>query len=225
MFSAGFSVSFAVSMPDNAAFEVSAGGPIDGILTSFKAMLGSFKMGDYTNFESKTFFVVFLLVNVIVMLNLLIAIMTDTFERVKESEELQGRRLKAEKIIIEMKQMSDKEKANPEFFPPFLQVLEADEAQEDTWSGLGGKIASEIEKTEVARRKDVEKADHAMAEMRTSMEATVDSKISNVEAKVGSVEAKVGSVEAKVDKITAEMSEMKALLSQLVVQAQATATN
>ena len=218
MFSAGFSVSFAVSMPDNAAFEVSAGGPIDGILTSFKAILGSFKMGDYTNFESKTFFVIFLLLNVIVMLNLLIAIMTDTFERVKESEELQGRRLKAEKIIIEMKQMSDKEKANPDFFPPFLQVLEADEAKEDTWSGLGGKIASEIEKTEVARRKDVEKADHAMAEMRTSMEATVDSKISKVEAKVGSVEAKV-------DKITAEMSEMKSLLSQLVVQAQATATN
>ena len=134
-----FSVSFAVSMPNNEAFHDGATGPLVGLLTSFQAVLGSFHMSDYdTNAETQTFFVIFLFSMVIVMLNLLIAIMTDTFERVKETEELQSRRLKAETIITETMQMTEDGKRNKDYFPSYLQVLQPVEEREDEWSGLGG---------------------------------------------------------------------------------------
>ncbi len=41
-------------------------------------------MTDYTNSESTAFFLFFLFLVVVVMLNLLIAIMSDSYERVKE---------------------------------------------------------------------------------------------------------------------------------------------
>jgi len=42
-------------------------------------------MDDYTNSESTAFFVIFLFLVLIVMLNLLIAIMSDSFEKVMEN--------------------------------------------------------------------------------------------------------------------------------------------
>ena len=47
--------------------------------------VGSFHMDDYTNSESTAFFVIFLFLVLIVMLNLLIAIMSDSFEKVMEN--------------------------------------------------------------------------------------------------------------------------------------------
>ena len=85
----GFSCAFAVSMPDNATFDdgtpYGMGLLSSGVLTSYLAMLGAFEVSDYTNPESTVFFVVFLFLIVVIMLNLLIALMADTFERVMES--------------------------------------------------------------------------------------------------------------------------------------------
>ena len=74
----GFSVSFAVSMPDNEAFENGVSGPLVGLMTTFTAILGSFKMSDYDTSLSIASFLFFLFLNLIVMLNLLIAIMSDS---------------------------------------------------------------------------------------------------------------------------------------------------
>ena len=82
----GFSVSFAVSMPDNEEFDDGLSGPLVGLVTSFQAMLGAFEMTDYTNKESTAFFLFFLFLVVLVMLNLLIAIMGDQHESATEVE-------------------------------------------------------------------------------------------------------------------------------------------
>eukprot|EP01046_Picozoa_sp_COSAG06_P062903 COSAG06_NODE_14375_length_1161_cov_36.442561_1_plen_83_part_00 len=64
----GFSCAFAVSMPDNAAFDDGApygmGLLSSGVLTSYLAMLGAFDASDYTNPESTMFFVLFLFLKV-----------------------------------------------------------------------------------------------------------------------------------------------------------------
>ena len=51
------------------------------------------------------------------MLNLLIAIMSDSYEKVKESEVVEARKLRAQTIIDEEVLMSDAERSNPVYFP------------------------------------------------------------------------------------------------------------
>jgi hypothetical protein len=131
-----FSVSFAVAMPKNDAFVDSSTGPLVGMLTSFEAIVGSFHMSDFQNSESTAFFLLYLFGMVVIMLNLLIAIMADSYEKVKESEVVEARKLRAETIIDEEALMSDADLANPGYFPRFLQVLRATEGQDEVWAGL-----------------------------------------------------------------------------------------
>jgi hypothetical protein len=70
------------------------------------------------------------------MLNLLIAIMGDSYEKVKESEVVEARRLRAQTIIDEEALMSDADLANPDDFPEFLQVLRATEGKGEVRCGL-----------------------------------------------------------------------------------------
>eukprot|EP01046_Picozoa_sp_COSAG06_P066391 COSAG06_NODE_16726_length_984_cov_1.819209_3_plen_59_part_00 len=57
--------------------------------------------------------------------------MADSYEKVKESEVVEARKLRAETIIDEEALMSDADLANPEYFPRFLQVLWATEGQDE----------------------------------------------------------------------------------------------
>ena len=102
------------------------------------------------------------------MLNLLIAIMSDSYERVMEKNEVEARKLQAETIVLEEQLMSDVELNNPTWFPPFLQVLQICDTDwhDSRWAGLGGKIATEIDglKDEV----------HRMDALQTDMAAKLD---------------------------------------------------
>ena len=92
----GFSVSFAVAMPSNDAFFDGTAGPLVGLLTSFKAIVGSFHMSDFRTVEVTAFFLVYLFGMMGIMLNLLIAIMADSYEKVKELEIVEARKLRAQ---------------------------------------------------------------------------------------------------------------------------------
>ena len=74
--------------------------------------------------------------------------MADSYEKVKESEVVEARKLRALTIIDHEAQMSDTDRANPEYFPQYLQVLKATENKEEVWAGLSGKMVSEIMKVE-----------------------------------------------------------------------------
>ena len=140
----GFSCAFAVSMPDNAAFDdgtpYGMGLLSSGVLTSYLAMLGAFEVSDYTNPESTVFFALFLFLIVVIMLNLLIALMADTFERVMESWVFESRKMRVETIIEEELLMDDSH--NAAYFPEFLQVLRPVEEAADEWSGVSGQISA-----------------------------------------------------------------------------------
>ena len=131
----GFSAAFAVSMPDNAAFDNGEshgmGLLTSGLLTTYVSMLGTYFLHDYTNAESTMFFVFFLFLILVIMLNLLIAIMSDTFERVMESWVFENRKMRVQTIIVEELLMDDSE--NVEYFPEFLQVLRPVKEADDEW--------------------------------------------------------------------------------------------
>jgi hypothetical protein len=102
-------------------------------------------MTDYQKAErARSFFLLILFLVLIVMLNLLIAIMADSYEKVKEGETLEARKLRVETIIDEGAMMRKADKRNPDYFPDYLQLLQSTEAQESVWSGLSGKINSEF---------------------------------------------------------------------------------
>ena len=207
----GFSVSFAVSMPDNEEFHSGTTGPLVGLLTSFKAIVGTFEMSDYANSESRAFFLLFLFGVLIVMLNLLIAIMSDSYEKVKESEVVEARKLRAQTIIDEEAGMSQAARANPDYFPQFLRVLQATESREEVWAGLSGKMVSEILKVD-----DKMKENHEVMETKLGQ---VEANMSNVrevmEARVDEVEARLS---AQVAGVATEVGELKVMMAQLLAQ-------
>ena len=224
-----FSVSFAVAMPKNSAFVDGATGPAVGVLTSFEAIVGSFHMSDFENAESTAFFLLYLFGMVVIMLNLLIAIMADSYEKVKESEVVEARKLRAQTIIDEEALMSEAARSNPAYFPRFLQVLRATEDKEEVWAGLSGKMVSEILKVE----EQVSSVERGLKAEISGKQAQMDTKLGQVEksvsdlstsgaemaTKVDGMATKVDGMATKVDGIATELSEVKALLT-LLVEAQ-----
>ena len=108
----GFTISFTLataSDPNNMAFNDRATGifPARGFVTVFAAGLGSFSISD---FDGLTFtlitFLVFVFFVVIVMLNLLIAIMSDSYERVMEANVVEAWKLRVQTILDEERMMS-----------------------------------------------------------------------------------------------------------------------
>ena len=160
-----------------------------GLLTSFEAIVGSFHMSDFQNSESTGFFLLYLFGMVVIMLNLLIAIMADSYEKVKESEVVEARKLRAQTIIDEEALMSDADRQNPAYFPKFLQVLRATEGREEVWAGLSGKMVSEILKVE--------------EKMKENHEAT---------------NAEIASVKSDVASVKSDVAELKAMVAQLLEQ-------
>ena len=177
----GFSAAFAVSMPDNAAFD--DGEPYGmgllafGVLTSYLAMLGAFDIADYTNAESTAFFAIFLLPIVTLMLNLLVALMSDTFERVMESWVFESRKMRIETIIEQEVLMDDTQ--NAEYFPEYLQVLRPVEEASDKWAGVSGQISvvkRDVNKARVEQKVDAvdQKVDAMKAEMQANQELIME---------------------------------------------------
>jgi outer membrane murein-binding lipoprotein Lpp len=182
----GLSAAFAVSMPDNAAFD--SGEPYgmgllaSGVLTSYLAMLGAFDIADYSNAESTAFFAIFLFLIVVVMLNLLIAIISDVFERVTESWVFEGRKMRIETIIEEELLMNDSQ--NAEFFPAYLQVLRPVEEAADEWAGVSGQISTVREEVSIVKR-EVTRVEHKV----DAVEQKVDAMAAEMTAKVDAMTA------------------------------------
>ena len=161
-------------------------------------MVGQSDILDYTTAETKAMFVLFLFLVVIIMLNLLIAIMSDTYERVTENNDAEARKLRAQIIIDEEKLLAPAELLHPPHFPAFLQLLQAKELTDAPWAGLGGKMACEV----AAVRQHV---------------GEVEAKVSDGLAAVGDSIARVEStLEARVEGLDGKIDELKLLLTQLV---------
>jgi predicted permease len=178
----GFSAGFAVSMPDNPTFDNRDGMVItSGMFTSYLAMLGVFDIEDYTNAESTMFFAIFLFLIVIIMLNLLIAIMTDTYERVKESCQFEGRKMRIETIIEQELLINDSQ--NAKFFPEYLQVLQPVQKATDEWAGVSGQISTVRDEVTVVTQELV-RVEQKVDAMTVSLKTIVEQLQNTVQQKV-----------------------------------------
>jgi outer membrane murein-binding lipoprotein Lpp len=120
-----------------------------------------------------------------------------SLQQVMEDNEVESLKARVQLIIDEEALMSKSELNNPENFPEFIQVLQAHRRPEPPWNGLGGKMATEVQKIN-------EKVD----QMKLKLE-----KIDQVEEKVDQMHEKV---EAKVDKLACEMTELKELMMKML---------
>ena len=92
-----------------------------------------------------------------------------------EDNEVESLKARVQLIIDEEALMSKSELNNPENFPQFIQVLQAHRRPEPPWSGLGGKMAAEVQK--------------------------IDEKVDQMQEKIGSVDEKVDHTKRKLEKI------------------------
>eukprot|EP01047_Picozoa_sp_COSAG01_P034425 COSAG01_NODE_2584_length_7418_cov_4.468643_5_plen_1380_part_01 len=136
-------------------FDTSTNGPLWPLVTVFLSLVGSFEVDDYHGM-SLLMLCIFLFVVSIVLLNLLIAIMGDSYEKVKENENLHALHERA-KIIVEMEQQ------HPSWhtFHEFMHVIEA--ADEDgkpvpEWEGITGRVKQllELESRKIKNERSLE---------------------------------------------------------------------
>ena len=90
------------------------------MLESYSAMLGAFNLTEYTDNWALLFFVLFLFLVLVVMLNLLIAIMSDSFANVQQDVEVVVRRLRVQTILDEEALMSPTARLDATNFPKYL---------------------------------------------------------------------------------------------------------
>jgi WD40 repeat protein len=218
---------FAINQPEAG----SAFSNFDGIAGSFGpflavilALLGSFDIGDYTKKAAVAMFLFFAFFGIILMLNLLIAIMGDSYSMVKESELVQGLHERA-KLIVEHELLYPWRQT----YCRYLHVAEAvakDEAAPTAWEGLGGRIKAL--KRELVAKVDEDRVELGQANANVKLEADVSEvKAGQAEVKTGQAEVKadvmevkadVAEVKANIEEMKAGQAEVKALLERLVAQ-------
>jgi len=185
----GFALAFTIMLPDQPRFQF----PM-GLLTSYEMMLGAWDLDQFADYKpggidrlavlSVIAFVLYTGFVLIVAMNLLIAIMGDSYDRVRESQAVHGRLQRAEALVA-MDWLVRRVGCRETCFPAFLHVLAAADEDEggggdgdgDDWGGrlkqlkrTVNAIPSEIEQRLVTKA-DL-KAD--MAAMEAKMEAKFD---------------------------------------------------
>jgi hypothetical protein len=134
----GYSIAFAVSMPTSKTFapisrdyhnatvyEIASDTVVTPLLTTTMAMVGAFDVDEY-NHDALVMFLSFLFFIIIVNFNVQIAIVSERFNEVMETADVEVRRLRAELMINDEARMSDAERSNKAWFPDYLEVLQVE---------------------------------------------------------------------------------------------------
>uniref|UniRef100_A0A7S1XMJ4 Ion transport domain-containing protein n=1 Tax=Phaeomonas parva TaxID=124430 RepID=A0A7S1XMJ4_9STRA len=195
-----------VELPEVGPYEVSDGvfgydSPYSAMLTGFGLMLGDFDMQEFGGSVNPSLtaalFVLFMVLVNIVYLNLLIAIMGDTFDEVQESAKAQYLYSLA-KIILEYEEVlpPDVRSKNTQWFPEYLQVLVpqsaggARAAAEEEWPGRMQALSR--------RMRDVvkEEVGNANQDVRAVRE-----EVNDIKGDVAQVKSDVAALSSKLDKL------------------------
>jgi hypothetical protein len=121
--------------------------------------------------------------------------------------------------------MSQADRSNPEYFPPYLEVLRANEPPEVVWSGVSGQI-SKLDTAVCQRDKKMSAEVVGVQKQVTGVEEEIEElskKVSKTEDKVDKVCEALPTLEGKIDalskardemdrKLLLELAEIKALL-------------
>ena len=119
-------------------------GPMRPLVSVFLSMLGLVELGAFRTGASVGMLCLFLFLVVVVMLNMLIAIMADSYEKVKENEKVHALHERATMVV-------DMELQHPGWhtFSKYMHVAEAadeDSAQALEWEGITGRVKQLLRK-------------------------------------------------------------------------------
>jgi len=208
------------------------------VLSSYALLMHADGVGDHDIYMSgvlapSLLYGMTLLVD-IVMLNALIAIMGDTYDRVSDTRLARGLQLRARLLLDIEGGMKPSEKTNENFFPRWLHVIRLKEEDEGEagWSGRLNEMAKKIEATKKTMSAKIDGVESKIDGVESKIESkigAVESKIGAVESKIGAVESKIGAVESKIgaveSKILVEMGKITAALEVLAQQNQLVASD
>ena len=148
------------------------------VLYSLSIMLSGFTLSDIdyslNGITTIVLFVSFTLFINIVMLNLLIAIMGDIFDRIQENAKAEFMFARAN-IILEIEGvLSEKQKADKEWFPTWLQVLvsslEDDEVDEGGWAGRVRALKDSMKRLEKKLEESMKERKEEVKEVKEQVE-------------------------------------------------------
>ena len=174
----GFGFFFLTRSPSMLDYDHELVGPVWPFVSVFLLALGHFDAATYDDLLSLIVLIVALLFSGVLLLNLLIAIMGDSYEMVKESEVV-------EKLAGRARLVVEHERLQPtaNVFPRFLHVLRATEGggggEAPVWEGIAGKVRQEV------------------AVLRKSM--STNQEVERIKQEVHGVDQKVEGVDKKVE--------------------------
>jgi len=178
----------------------------DSLFSQITLLLGDFDVDlfslTYYPLLVKGVFVVSILFLNIIMLNLLIAIMGDSYDRVSESRRLEQLQQKA-RVLLEVEMtLSASKRRDTNLFPRWIHILAPQTQLESGWIGRIGEIKNSIKRqTKLQTR-------------------ALTQNLKRVEAKVSALDEKM---EGLGERLEAQTDEMGALLRTLELQARAQA--
>ena len=154
----GFAASFFVLFEgqSNSDGDSTHAGPVKSFLLSYTVLLAGFVIDDLDGsasfFSTGMLFIGFTIFINIIMLNLLIAIMGDIFDKIQENAKAEFIFARAN-IILEFEgTLTKKQKENNEWFPTWLQVLvptlENDGSEDGAWVGRVRALKKSINRLE-----------------------------------------------------------------------------
>ncbi|GMH97735.1 hypothetical protein TrVE_jg4330 [Triparma verrucosa] len=203
----GFAFAFFTLYKTAEAEKEATGTPVYGLESLFKSlfppffmMLGTFDPNEFEASLSPTatliLFVFFMLVMNVVMMNLLIAIMGDTFDQIQEYAMAEYLFCRAS-IILEFEiALSEKDKSNEEWFPTWLQVLVPTlDYERKEWDGRLRNLKRSIES------------------MNDNVKKSTGEEVKMLKEDISSLQEKL---EASEKLRAKEMKEMKQMLNQLL---------
>ena len=194
---------------DTTAVDKLSGTVWRAMFASFDMALGEFDRGllddAFSPLLAYAVFIFYIVMVNIVMLNLLIALMGGSYERVAETGRLVRQQQRAKLILQYERLMSEADRNNKQWHPKYLHVLvPADELEEEVGPDEAGVING------------VKRLLLTNAKSGGSLESKIDKKVANIQARVGQLESKmekkVSTVEEKVERLTTKMCREQAAI-------------
>ena len=198
----GFAMAFAIMLPEQPRFQFPT-----GLLTAYEMMLGVWDPDQFTDYKtgdidrlavlSVITFVLYTVFVLIVAMNLLIAIMGDSYDRVRESQTVHGRLQRAEALVAMdwlVRRVGRRESCFPPYFLHVLAAADEDENEvaDNDWGGrlkqlkrTINAIPSEIEQRLVTKADLTAESARGMATMKpdmAKMEAKMEAKFDETRA-------------------------------------------
>ena len=173
----GFGFFFATRSPEEHDLDNEVIGPLWPFFSVFRLALGDFDMAEFSDPLSVFVLLLNLLFSTVLLLNLLIAIMTDSYEQVKESEIVEDRKGRA-RLVVEHERLWPAENV----FPRFMHVLrpaEGGEEEVQPWEGVAGKM-KQVEDRLTARLEGLAAENAELEEKLSKHEENLNKKLSEM---------------------------------------------